>query len=411
MAVAVSTAWLPDAVATPAPAPALLAAVDPYPNWQLDYLRAEEAWQHSRGAGVTVAVIDNNIDPNHPDIAGQVVDTIYLNRAEQTVDPQSHGTAVAAMIVGTGDLRTSGLAPDARILAIGAGTDINDPAILIEGIYWAVDNGADVINISSVNPAPNPQEQGAIRYAFDNDVVVVAATANTSTNFAQGNAGYPAAYPGVIAVGATTIDGVICPCTPASDRMILTAPGEGIAFAYPGANGVERFTADGSSMAAPLVAATAALLRAQHPEMNADNVVNRLIATPQDAGPPGWDPTYGFGIVDPVAALTSTVPIDVAPGNPLIPEESPGATPGPDSTTPQPPAEPSPTPAPTNNGGGQSRDNNDNTALIWAVGGGTLLLLTILTAIIVMLIILKSRPSRPHPPTPPTWRPPPGPTP
>ncbi|WP_117211359.1 type VII secretion-associated serine protease mycosin [Allorhizocola rhizosphaerae] len=294
-------------------------------QWQIDMLDAAKAWRMSTGAGVTVAVIDSGVAAGHPDLHGQVLTGLDLVRPEGgdgTADEAGHGTTVAGLIVGRGDDGDGvvGLAPDAKVLPIrvlNGKNEYKNPAVVAEAIVWAVDKGAKVINLSLGSSLESPLLSDAIDYAFAKDVVVVACVGNAMPG-GSAQVWHPAREPGVLAVTAVRPDGRLWGDALTGAETVIAAPGSGLLGARPDGYA----PVDGTSFAAPLVSAAAALIRARSPEMSAANVVQRLIATARDAGTPGRDRRYGFGVVDPVAALSNDVPAVAA--NPLDTTPAPG---------------------------------------------------------------------------------------
>lgn len=294
-------------------------------QWQLDQLKARTAWRSSTGRGVVVAVVDSGVDGSHPDLAGQVLpglDLVSPGGADGP-DPVGHGTTVAGLIAGRDDddRGVVGLAPDARILPVRVldGENRYDDALIVaKGVRWAVDNGARVINLSLGGSGESPALAAAVDYAFARDVVVVACTGNLVTSTSP-KVWYPAREPGVIAVAGLERNGKdLWSGSITGHETVLTAPATGLYGARP--DGYWRV--QGTSFAAPLVAATAALIRSRYPKMPAGDVVNRLISTARDLGPTGRDDRFGYGLVDPVAALATDVPSVGA--NPLDDNGSPG---------------------------------------------------------------------------------------
>ncbi|WP_435831011.1 type VII secretion-associated serine protease mycosin [Polymorphospora rubra] len=303
-------------------------------QWQLKELRADEVWRQSTGSGVTVAVVDSGVDGSHPDLVGQVLpgidlvaragdaDTAPVAGAGQN-DPVGHGTTVAALIAGRNDDSdgVAGLAPQAKILPVRVLDEENrydDALIVARGVRWAVDNGAQVINLSLGGGSASPALEAAIDYAFARNVVVVACTGNVAPSTSS-EVWYPAREPGVIAVtGLERASDNLWSGAITGPETVLSAPATGLLGARPGG----FWRVQGTSFAAPLVTATAALVRAKWPQMSAGDVVHRLTSTARDLGEPGRDDRFGFGLVDPVAALGASMP-EIG-HNPLDTNKRPG---------------------------------------------------------------------------------------
>ncbi|GAB7041589.1 hypothetical protein JCM9533A_54390 [Catenuloplanes niger JCM 9533] len=337
MARLAATVLVGAATALPAGAPALagpgLAAVAPLAvtgdevrdeQWSLTELGMAEAWQRSTGAGVTVAVIDSGVDDTHVDLTGRVLSGFDLvsTAGDGTDDPVGHGTTVASLIAGVpDDAGIVGMAPDARILPIRVLDKQNrydDAQVVAKAVRLAVDNGAKVINLSLGGLGSSPALATAIDYAFVKDVVVIACTGNASAS-APSDVWYPAREPGVIAVTGLEENGTsLWSGSITGAETVLSAPATDLIGARPGG----YWRVQGTSFAAPMVAATAALIRARWPEMSAATVVNRLITTATDLGSPGRDARYGFGMVNPVAALADNLPESAR--NPLDNAQPPG---------------------------------------------------------------------------------------
>lgn len=307
-------------------------------QWHLDALAVPKAHEYSRGRGVVVAVVDSGVDVTVPDLAGgAVLPGAGFGSATGTggtEDTDGHGTAMAALIAGRGvDGGAHGVAPEATILPVSVGSDGAKftTAAVAEGITWAVDQGADVVNLSLTSEATlTPDLLRAVNHAFDHDVVVVAGTGNDGVE----RIGAPANIRGVLAVAGTERDLVPWGSSNTGPETVLAAPAKGIVSAVPRSvvdTGYAEM--DGTSAATALVSGAAALVRATYPDMNAASVVNRLIATATDAGVPGRDDATGFGQVDPVAAITADV-ADVQ-RNPLAPPPRTTAAPAPTSSEPR----------------------------------------------------------------------------
>ncbi|MBF9132911.1 type VII secretion-associated serine protease mycosin, partial [Plantactinospora sp. S1510] len=266
------------------------------------------------GARVTVAVIDSGVDNTHPQLKGRVIPgRDYLDAGlDGTRDCVSHGTGVASIIAAgpTRGVGFRGLAPQVKILPVRVSEQrviggkesgrYVGAAKFADSIRWAVDNGADVINLSVVFYKDDPALKSAIEYALDEDVVVVGAAGNQN---AEGNpTPYPTAYEGVIGVGSVDEAGQVSPFSQRGPWVDLVAPGAKVLVATPERGHKED---NGTSFAAPFVAGTAALIRQYWPDLNARQVAQRLLATTDPA--PGTDhDAYGAGILNPYRAVTET---------------------------------------------------------------------------------------------------------
>jgi type VII secretion-associated serine protease mycosin len=282
-------------------------ADDPYrgAQWGLTRLAAEQTWQHQRGNGVRVAVIDTGVDAGHPDLAGVVLpgrDFVATGNGQS--DPHGHGTHVAGIIaaVAGNGIGVAGLAQGVKILPVralgadGAGTD----ADVAKSVLWAVDQGAEVINMSVGSPDYSVAESAAVAYALQQGVLVVGATGNMR---AQGNpAVYPASFPGVLGVGASGESDQATSFSGTGRAVDLLAPGVEIISTFP----PSRYAyMDGTSMAAPFASAAAALVRAAAPQATPAQVTSLLIRTAKDIGPAGRDDVAGYGLVQPAAAIAA----------------------------------------------------------------------------------------------------------
>lgn len=289
-------------------------------EYWLDDYGIRTAWTTTRGAGVTIAVIDTGIASGVRDLAGAVVGGADFSGAGSS-DGQTpvgsegaeHGTMVASLAAGRGTGGSSGVigsAPEASLLAISIGfggdSDDSDEQIA-DAVRWATDNGADVINMSLTrNTLDWPESwDDAFLYAMQHDVVIVAAAGNRGSGTVE--VGAPATMPGVLTVSGVDRNGDAS--FDASSQGItigVAAPSEELVGVVPGGGYV---TWSGTSGASPIVAGIVALVRAAHPDLDAANVINRVVATARDVGDAGADYTYGYGLVDAAAAVTA----DVAP--------------------------------------------------------------------------------------------------
>ncbi|MHA7292308.1 S8 family serine peptidase [Arthrobacter sp. HLT1-21] len=335
--------------------------------WLEDYGIAE-AWQTTKGEGVRVAVIDSGVDGSHPDLDGVVVGGTDVSGSGQPNgqlgigEVAEHGTLVASLLAGRGHLpdppsspsppadddekdqesdRESpspkptattgpdsygrgpegivGVAPESELLAVsvwieGETKGPNPAGISIDtqipdAVRWAVDNGAQVINMSLGSTSPTWPESwdDAFLYAEQNDVVIVAAAGNRAGGSLQ--VGAPATMPGVLAVAGLDRQGEASRESSSEGISIgVAAPAENLVGALPGGVYADW---SGSSGAAPLVAGTAALIRSKYPDLSAAQVVNRILLTAQDAGAEGaeGDTIYGYGILDVAAAVNADLAV------------------------------------------------------------------------------------------------------
>ena len=274
------------------------------------------------GAGVTIAVIDTGIDSSHPDLLGTVIDgvdfsTVGVPNGTSGVGSSSfHGTMVASLIAGQGSTGSGviGVAPKANLLAISIGLGVpgsNTDDQIAQAVRWAVDHDADIINLSLTrNSQTWPRSwDDAFSYAFENDVLVVAAAGNRTDQSSRPSA--PATIPGVVSVGGVTKNQEPAEASTAGLGVAISAPAEDLLGAYPG-EGYRLW--DGSSAAAPLVSGLLALMKQADPKASANDLIKRLLTSATDLGLPGYDANYGHGVINPVAALASKA---TAEENPL----------------------------------------------------------------------------------------------
>jgi subtilisin family serine protease len=267
-------------------------------QYTVEKLRLTEVHKVATGREVLVAVIDSQVDGNHPDLAGAIVETYdAVGRPEQA---HSHGTGMAGAIAAHRKLL--GIAPGARILAVHAfsTTTRQSPEAttrqIIAGIEWAINKGARVINMSFAGPY-DPMIQLAMRNAAAKGVVLIAASGNMGP---KSPPLYPAADPNVIAVTATDETDQLFPQAVRGPHLAVAAPGVDVAVPAPG-DAYQLTT--GTSVAAAHVSGVAALLLERHPSVNARTVLEVLTSTARNLNAKGRDDLYGWGLIDPAAAL------------------------------------------------------------------------------------------------------------
>ena len=285
-------------------------------QWAFSAVDFENAWSLSDGAGVKVAVVDTGVLGTHEDLAGSVLPGLDLAADKGTydpagtgeVDPAGHGTHVAGIIAAHANngVGIAGAAPGAKILPVrvldasGSGSSSD----VAEGIVWATDHGARVINLS-LGGGPSPGMQIAIQYARSKQVVTFAAAGNA---FQDGNqATYPAAYPEAVAVAAIDQSLNHASFSNTGSYVDIAAPGDLIWSTY-GQGRAQYALMSGTSMATPYATATAALVLGENPSLSASDLVHAIEASATDLGAPGRDDTFGYGLINPRGALLAASP-------------------------------------------------------------------------------------------------------
>lgn len=284
-------------------------------QYWLDDYGFTSAWESSEGDGVKIAIIDTGIDSTHPSLQGVVVggtDMSGLGSSDGQTPVGSnsyHATMVASIAAGRGESQILGVAPKAQLLSVSIAFGVeglDTDSQIANGIIWAVDNGAQVINLSLTRNSVSWPESWdrAFLYAFENDVVVVAAAGNRSEGTEEVSA--PATIPGVIAVAGLDRNGAPSQSFSTDGLSIgVTAPAEDLIGAYPGG---EYRMWSGTSGATPIVSGTVALIRSMYPDMDAANVVNRVISSATKNGFEGYSTSYGYGVINPSQALLAEIP-------------------------------------------------------------------------------------------------------
>ncbi|MBD3286998.1 S8 family serine peptidase [candidate division WOR-3 bacterium] len=325
-------------------------------SFDADHLDMVTAWNINKGSSqIIVAIVDSGIayeDREIPDYEkNEVISTDgnyhmcpdftssqfvsgydFVHEDNHPNDQNGHGTHVGGTVAQATNngIGVAGMAPECRLMPVqvmdwgGSGDD----AIIADGILWAADNGAHVINLSLgtfIPGTPAPLEHEAIKYAVAKDIVVVAAAGNF---FGWPEVSYPAAYEECIAVGATDYNDVRASYSQYGEALDISAPGgdesadlnedgnpDGIVqptFTQTGQFWPQEVKAtvdefsyrflNGTSMATPHVSGLAALLRS-HGIRGVDETKNIIYSTARDLGDEGYDTEYGHGMIDPVAAL------------------------------------------------------------------------------------------------------------
>lgn len=235
-----------------------------------------------------VAILDTGVDDKHPLLKDRVVAGYdFVDRDPDPMDMQYHGTHVAGIIAEATPKQVS-ILPVRVLDAKGNGYDYH----VAEGIYYAVERGATIINMSFGGERYSRYLAEAIAYAQLNGVLVVVSAGNEGKEVATY---YPASDDRVIVVSATDQKDLIAPFSNTGKTVDIAAPGVNILSSIPGGRYARM---DGTSMATPFVSAAAALLSLNHPELTHREVELLLKRFVDDKGPRGWDPAYGAGIVN-----------------------------------------------------------------------------------------------------------------
>ncbi|MFF2482002.1 S8 family peptidase [Paenibacillus sp. NPDC058071] len=275
-------------------------------QWNLPSIKTELGWDVSKGSDqVTVAVLDTGVQLDHPDLKGKLIQGMNIvDTAAKPSDDVGHGTHVAGIVgatVNNGE-GVAGLSWYNKVMPVkvldssGAGSTYS----VAQGLIWATDNGAKVINMSLGNYAQADFLHDAIKYAYDHDVVLIAASGNDNTE----RPGFPAAYPEVFAVAATDANKKKASFSNYGDYIDVAAPGDSIASTYPGG---QYAALSGTSMASPHVAALAGLIRSVNPDLTNVQVMDIMRSSAADLGDPGKDIYYGYGLIDVDKALKAAV--------------------------------------------------------------------------------------------------------
>lgn len=300
-------------------------------EWGLRATKVDQAWDLVKASrDIIVAVVDTGIDDTHPDLAGAVVPGVaYVSAPSEgcdvtTKDENSHGTHVAGIIaaIANNGIGIAGAASGVRVMPIRSldCTGIGSTSDIAMGVTWAVDHGARIVTISLGASLDSATLEEAVQYAIGHGVLVIAASGNCGLGPPRclGTANlveYPAAYPGVLAVGATEPDGTIAPFSTQGAHVGIAAPGVRIVSTtpryatYQSLRGLpmDYASLSGTSQATPLVAAVAALVWSADPTLIAAQVIERLEETADDLGVRGRDPAYGSGMVNAFRAVSASL--------------------------------------------------------------------------------------------------------
>ncbi|MGG5260884.1 S8 family serine peptidase [Phycicoccus avicenniae] len=338
---------LPSAVAAGPRAPAgALTAAEPCEEGRTQYvtdtppalnrLAAKRAWALATGRGVTVAVVDSGIARNAHFRSGAVLEGRSFAGGSPRTDGRLHGTAVAGIIGARSlapDSGVEGLAPNARLLPVKVVADEEDredgpdtdAGTLAAGIRWAADRGAKVVNVSLSTGRDDPALKAAVAHARSRGALVVASAGNTTKEAPVRAPRYPAAYPGVLGVAATDANDAIAPGSVPGAHVDVAAPGVEVLTTFGAWGDCYLGDENGStSYATGYVSAAAALLAERFPSEGPVGWAHRLEVTAARDRRDARTDAAGWGVVQPVEALTAVLDADVA--GPLLPGAAPRPT-------------------------------------------------------------------------------------
>jgi subtilase family protein len=384
-------------------------------QWKAEYwfadLDVKKSWTITQGAGVTVGVVDSGVVDKLGDLRGQVLPGVDLSghTGDGRADPgedcggyggcYSHGTQMALLIAGSGAGKGfQGIAPKAKILPVKVSTSTaveSTEQVDAQGIRWAVDHGAQVVNVSiGGGVSCNPDEGAAVKYAYQHNVIVVASAGNEATSVST-----PANCPGALAVGGTDVN--FNPWSRTNFGPEVAFTGAAADTVQESLNGTELRHGSGTSDATAIVSGSLALIRAHFPDMSARDIVTRAIHTVHNGtGKFGVriDDKRGYGQILPYFAMTYPVPANASNPiydawakklGPATPEPSdsgspPGSTPSKHGITAQP-------------GPHAGTSNNSSLGLMLGIAAAALVVLAVIGA------VLRAR--RRPPANPPSWNP------
>ena len=308
--------------------PQLLTPNDPMfsQQWDLAKMQLAQAWDLATGSGVVVAVVDTGADAGHPDLAGQwVAGYNFVGNNSNTTDDNGHGTHVAGTVAArtNNGLGVAGIAYNAKVMPVKVldSTGSGSYTAIINGITYAADHGARVINMSLGGYYSSASLQDAVNYAFNRGVVIVAAAGNDNT----ASPSYPAACQNVIAVAASDQNDNKASFSNYGSHISVAAPGVSILSTVRGGSYAAW---NGTSMASPHVAGLAALVISQSPSRSNAQVRQIMEQSADDKGTAGWDQYFGWGRVNAYRALSGgSVPTPTSPGpTPTSTPTGPGPT-------------------------------------------------------------------------------------
>jgi flagellar hook assembly protein FlgD len=271
-------------------------------QWHLAKINSPNAWNITKGSSNTiVAVIDGGVDITHPEFNGVIYKPYNAVNGSTYVDNDEHGTHVAGIIGALANGKGSvGVSTGVKIMPIDVFSgEYASTTDIVEGIYYAVNNGAKVINLSLGGDSYSASFQEAVNYASSKNVTILAASGNDSSSYIA----YPASYSKVLAIGSTNRYDSRSSFSNYGNTLDFTAPGESIYSTLPVRNNYYGYMS-GTSMATPVVSGIVSLMLSRDPYLSDEKVFEILKKSTVDLGIAGWDKYYGYGRVDGAKALT-----------------------------------------------------------------------------------------------------------
>lgn len=270
-------------------------------SWALQKIQTPSAWDTTSGSGIIIAVLDTGVETSHPDLAANMVPGWnFFDNNSNTSDPNGHGTAVAgaAAAVANNGAGSAGAAWGAKIMPVR----IASPdawaywSTVAQGVYWAADNGAKVVNISYNGVSGSSTVQAAAQYLRNKGGVAIVAAGNS------GGLENIAANDALLSVSATNESDVRTSFSSYGAYVDVSAPGINIYTPYRGGGYINAW---GTSFSSPIVAATAALMMSANSRLGPADIDRILKSTSADLGVAGFDQYYGYGRVDASRAVAA----------------------------------------------------------------------------------------------------------
>lgn len=289
----------------------ILTPNDPYYSayqWHLPKVAAPTAWDTTTGAAnVTIAVVDSGVQATHPDLAGRVLAGYdFANNDADPADDNGHGTAVAGVAAAQGNdgIGVAGAAWNVAILPVKtmSSSGSGSYSAIANGITYAADRGAKIINLSLGGTASSSTLQNAVAYAWSKGCLIVAAAGNNGSSTTV----YPAAYPNVVAVSATTSSDTLASFSSYGSFVDLSAPGQDITTSWLNSSYV---TISGTSFSSPLTAGVAALALSRNPALSNTQLAALLAGNTDDLGATGYDIYFGSGRLNAAKVIAAAAPV------------------------------------------------------------------------------------------------------